>query len=872
MKKLKMFLRSKKTRKGMQGAISLFLCVLLIPFVQIGMVLAQTSQYYAALAVLDEAMGVSMNATLAHYDNYLQSRFGVYAMEQAGDTQAHIGGLFEHYINQNADILGSTLALSQTLSDANNPLSDFSILRKQLLEFNKLHAPVTLTAELLNIQELIAKLEKLGNFGSIMGMLTKGLNAAIAMKEAYEYLEKAKTHAENLEASGAGSLQGNYDNAYSELKAAVSNLCAALPDENEPKASDYGSIAAYEQALEAYRNDDTLAIYALRSKVMEKKTAYGNAIEAICDELAAHRDAVKGFLGKLDTIRSEAAGFAADVAMLATLDQEINQYQDNIKANRERLAEIQQKESEIGALNDAEALERQMLETAVLEDIDNLSESKQKREEINIATSTSDKLQTGMSDMMRNFNDHMANSVILAFSQEKEYVDAIDPYDNALGELDDATYHSVALGGHITVSDIVDYFNEQKAQLLEGSFTALLDAVNNFINKVFQMETFYTGAYSANIDTAFYEALGGLPGGDAADNPLLNLIMNIFAIIGNAVALPGNLLSMNIIGAINNIIDLITSIIDLFHSILAVIADMVENIIDLFSGVEKLYLSAYNAYNMPCRTDGRAKMTSMTPDLPSQPFYTGIPFGLGELAAFVDTLLSVFSGTGDDLAFSRAELEYTIIGSNHEIVNQAFVFLELYFMRLLLDALPVFTNKEVVTVASGAGALAPVVYVVIYFAEALADVLLLVNNSNAPLIKTRVHLTPSGIGPFIAKFLNGNLLGTEAMNQITTSISVEAFGYVGMAAESNDGILQMSYRDHCFLLLLLTVPNTRQTARIANLMQMEGSNHYGQDSGFRLANAYTNIHARTDVKVKQFLPSLLPENLFTSSRTQYRGY
>ena len=61
---------------GIRGAISLFLAVIMTPFLTIAMALVET------VSVLDEAMGISSTATLANYDEYLHKRWGLLAADQ----------------------------------------------------------------------------------------------------------------------------------------------------------------------------------------------------------------------------------------------------------------------------------------------------------------------------------------------------------------------------------------------------------------------------------------------------------------------------------------------------------------------------------------------------------------------------------------------------------------------------------------------------------------------------------------------------------------------------------------------------------------------------------------------------------------------
>ena len=72
---------------GVKGAISLFMAVLMTPFLSIALLLVETGRYNSAVSLLDEAMGVSAVSTLANYDEYLKDRWGLLAFNQEHDLE-----------------------------------------------------------------------------------------------------------------------------------------------------------------------------------------------------------------------------------------------------------------------------------------------------------------------------------------------------------------------------------------------------------------------------------------------------------------------------------------------------------------------------------------------------------------------------------------------------------------------------------------------------------------------------------------------------------------------------------------------------------------------------------------------------------------
>ncbi len=100
---------------GTKGVISLFLAILMLPFVSIGGALINAARVDSAVAVFDEALCNASNSTLGTYDEFLRKRFGLLAISQ--NTSSRGGGYtvqnlisdtFEYYMEQNVGVLSNT--------------------------------------------------------------------------------------------------------------------------------------------------------------------------------------------------------------------------------------------------------------------------------------------------------------------------------------------------------------------------------------------------------------------------------------------------------------------------------------------------------------------------------------------------------------------------------------------------------------------------------------------------------------------------------------------------------------------------------------------------------------------------------------------
>ena len=85
-KKLKRFLYSHVN--GGKGMISIFLALTVSPLLMCTLIFVEYARIQSAQAIIEELMGSSIFSALAHYDPYLDERFGFMAVETGS------GGVF----------------------------------------------------------------------------------------------------------------------------------------------------------------------------------------------------------------------------------------------------------------------------------------------------------------------------------------------------------------------------------------------------------------------------------------------------------------------------------------------------------------------------------------------------------------------------------------------------------------------------------------------------------------------------------------------------------------------------------------------------------------------------------------------------------
>lgn len=881
-KKLKKF-NPLKYINGTKGAIALFLAVLMTPFLTIAMLLVETGRYNSAVSILDEALGVSSMSTLANYDEYLQDRWGLLGISQDID----ISTTYTENIDKNSSVLGDSLTLNSIQANGMYPLSDSEILYNQIMEYSKLNAPTTLVTNFLNLSDIIGALEEFNNIGDFASLLTSGVDAVDSTITLAESADELKSIADELD-----TLNTSYSTKYTAFETAVNDLIDALNEPRPDESTDPDAATLYDENIATLRTNATTA-----------QSEYSTVLGDIATKLTEYQTKMSDCSDAIASIQSDITSAASTVV---SLESDVSDKEDELEAVQNEIDRLERE----GYSESDSAYSAKLAERAALE-----SELSQLQTELGINEATKDGLDnvtSSWSDSFGSYSDATIGEIATRFTQLQTTVNNlnINSITSTTTKVTPETYKSVAVAGYINSEDIDAYLDEQEEELATGSLSALIEGITSFFDSIFNLSLFYEPELSAFINQEYYETnFGGLPGEDSAEGGVMAVISDIGAILNDISSFQSNLISWKFITALKNLKNLITNIVQLIQDIAQFAIDICQNILELFSSYDRLYYSTYTTYNLTCRTDcpgGSLSFTNMSgyemdsSSLPSQGIDSSRISVLDDLAALIDMISSAAAGTGDDITFSGAELEYVLYGSNSEISNQLYTFCALYLMRLLLDIPAVLCNPEVQSLAAASTFGYPVVMVLMILAEPLAETILLVNGGDVAFYSSTIYLTPTGLPELISELINICRLNSEQQESVKSGL-VNAFGATDDDYDYNrtlynyehpddsgggddddsfwkdykKGLGEFNYRDYCFFLLLLTVTKEQQMARLSNLIQMETLYHYqseGASYTFDLRNSYTYIGVNTNISVKQMLPSLADSSLFTIDREHYRGY
>lgn len=160
----------KKFFEACKGSISIFLSILLTGVCSLTALVMEGGRYKTADQVLDEATVSSALSLLAGYDSTLQKRFGLYAVkskDQSGGgilASAAKSSDLEKYMKINSDSSIGGLSMMYNLTSSTPAwkydLANYSVLERQILEYEKYRAPVEILEDIVDIDKVIKDLKK----------------------------------------------------------------------------------------------------------------------------------------------------------------------------------------------------------------------------------------------------------------------------------------------------------------------------------------------------------------------------------------------------------------------------------------------------------------------------------------------------------------------------------------------------------------------------------------------------------------------------------------------------------------------------------------------------------------------------------------
>lgn len=698
-----------------------------------------------------------------------------------------------------------------------------------------------------------------------------------------EVVKKAKAAMDSASQANKAKKTEEYNNEVLKLNTLKSELSALeSPD----------ALQTYKDAATKARDDYSKSIGTVYS-----------ALSSVNDKLIAVKEALAEMSSMLTTAITETAGGIAK-SQTEKIKGNTKELQDDIRQS-DNQTEIDAKTWGVELLQDQQTKIDNMntMAKTASKSIDSAVSSG--KIDLNVYAKTSGPYATAMNTMQTLQNKVKNLDVTSSSDRNNASSSYIDPF---------------TLDGILTYKEAEDYEAELVGELAKSSVLGLLKALINFFDALFSITVFYDPQLGAVLDTNYYNTTyGGLPsekdrskyplyygeaddataseeyktlfGGysvdDGTNSNAVDLMATLRTIKDNFSTIGDNLddlfswkvlykfasIFSNIKEAISNIFNAITTLV---KNIATVVATSLRN---------KMLVSGYVNYMCANRTtynDKAMNGASFSTDKTNPSTISKNPvFGIVSL---FDTISKGVTGTGDRKCFVGAEMEYIMVGSSSELLNQLTVFAEVYVLRLVLDIIPIFCNSEVNEIAGACGPFCWVAYLLFIVLEPLADTILLVNGSDSvSLVNNTIYFAPSGIAYFVQDLAALEISRTK-LDSITADYMKETNSATGKnlfdsshasdtnAFSSESGLLDADYTKHLLLLSSIFVKQETMISRMGDIIEMEAVLN-GKGAKFDLDKAYMAIRASGSFKTGEFI-KMSESGVLTlnKKRVIYRSY
>lgn len=802
---------------GTKGVISLFLAILMVPFVMLAGVLIDAARIRSAVAIFDEALCNASNSTLGTYDPFLKERFGLLAMAQSsGDgsynAQDFIEDTFTYYIQENLKTLNKAFTEYTAEAVGVYPLSEKEVLRTEILEYSKYTVPTKLIINGLSIDSLISSLTKSTSVaGKILNTISSAVTTANTYDDCQTKFDEAIKAAEACEGklssgkSGFSSFESaasDYNDIVTEmleerrkaeeaLRAAQNHQSACQDDFDREAAANadvLDEIADLENEKDAEGNpvDNSERIAEIREAHKEELEAYDKAAESLEDakkstsgaestlngvksDYAARLDSQRSVVGSSRDSYAAALGALADAlertgeavkaaqeAMKATLEAGNKMTKDILDTAFSYSASVDKDTIDDLRKHRNEASERGDYEAVYLWEIE-IEKAENASRKVNNA---GDVLTSGTGAVANEFvNKNYPNEFQNAANKVRSLKAAVEAYTLASGD----DYMAATTPYQLKITMPIDKKGLERVQskiaqaMASSSLMSLLKAVFEFVDKLKKLTLLADPKLNANVNIANIrkDTTGiGASGVLDDDKTLSERYKNLYG----GVASSG-------IGKETMLLD------DAVDKLIGYIGEIKGKMDGMLSPTFKIFaFTATLLRYLPEIIDtvitiiqniGRLGEVAYSRLLLAgyAGYNTSNRTTVGGSGLTGNSFLTAAEESNSNALFCGAETEYLITGLQDEQESQKKVFHMVYQLRMAIDIPFIFVNDEVASIASAAGAATfgvgtVIVYLLFMLMEPLVDTFLLVNKGTVPFSKMNLYLTPSGVPKLVETLLS----------------------------------------------------------------------------------------------------------------------
>ena len=230
------------------GAISVFLCLILLPVLLFGGMTADAARIYMAKVVISDSGEMAMNAGLAQYNEELHDEYGLFVMDESPEAMSgQLEGFFNASLNGTGlpdtkdynKLLDLLTKNFEAINVAGSEIYRTEVEKQQILEYMKYRAPICLT------EVVLEKLNELKDTQKMTEAMEAEMDFSLSMEECQDSFEEAKTALDLLEQAiqqyvslgDVGTALNNAYNAYTVDLSRALLMWAAVQDYEERSGS-----------------------------------------------------------------------------------------------------------------------------------------------------------------------------------------------------------------------------------------------------------------------------------------------------------------------------------------------------------------------------------------------------------------------------------------------------------------------------------------------------------------------------------------------------------------------------------------------------------------------------------------------------------
>ena len=854
--------RHYKYINGTKGVISLFLCLVLSPIMTLVLGLVEYHRYQSIIEITDELLELVGVSELAEYDSYIHDRFGLLALSQESEpgTNAQI------YADQAAASTGKQIELENVTVTGKLTLEEPRVMKQQIYDFSELAVTSSILMDDFNIQQLINALNMVERFNTIIKSVQTLADLAEKLTTAVEagetLLEKLETLEEKI--NQAKSLGEGLASKVQEFYKTLSDAGLTIPE-----GATAEQIAQIVSTIAENYKEDITELVSLAKNLKESVSGLKSAAEECATAAKAFMTAVEAASNVLVSDGGDANNASISASAKNTLSEVLDDLLKMAEETFEKIGDeaVQTLKSEVNAFLDAA--------------FDSL----------------------GIGSMIDRYSSIASGSYFTLPLSDQAKSDltkliSLMPSDgwsetaasNILAELKEMFVPKITFKPDQLINELNKALENAAEKIATNSIKKALELIKKLINalkNIFDLDVFYEANLNAFVDVA--EA--------SSDNPYQTFLDGIGTLFDAVEDFSEAITSLN---PLKKLVSGLSAVNKLFSGIAQVLAgltlsaantitNVAKIVVQLGSGdVEALYkrllVAGYMRHNLPCRTDSANLDASFEDgtiagwtELEGEGL-TGFQYNdiarardiYGQTASsdkgdeptvfqkIASTMANLKNGAGQDRTFKGAELEYIRAGTNSELANQIFVFFDIYFLRVLLNAPTVFGDAEVASLAAAATIASWVVYLIYLLVEPFCDTILLVNGAEISFIKNKCYLTAGGFKEFTDALMDATMsdaLRNDIIRATGEMKDAESGAEKGMGkAESVvSDLTKVDYQTHMLLVLLINVKEDTMIQRFSDIVEMEAKEYYREKGlEFSMLETYATFTVSADATFNSF--------------------